>query len=85
MIAHGAVGSESKDLGIAAAYLAVDGSIKRESASLQLKEDVQCVVAQLVEQRLGFFQVGGVEALSEPAADLGEHCAGFIAPASICE
>jgi hypothetical protein len=29
--------------------------------------------SQLVEQRLGVFQVGGIEAFCEPAVDLGEH------------
>src|ERR1700731_4874387 len=28
---------------------------------------------QLIEQRLCVFQIGGVEALSEPAVDVGEH------------
>ena len=31
------------------------------------------------EQRLCVFQIGGVEALGEPAVDLGEHCAGLVA------
>jgi hypothetical protein len=31
------------------------------------------LVAQLLDQRLGVLQVGGVEALGEPAADLGKH------------
>jgi len=34
--------------------------------------------AQLVEQRLGLFQVGSVEALGEPAVDVGEHRARFV-------
>ena len=29
--------------------------------------------AQLIKQRLGVFQVGGVEALGEPVVDIGEH------------
>src|SRR6516162_1758056 len=39
----------------------------------------QCMsVAQFVEQRLGLFQIGGVEALGEPAVDLGEHGARLV-------
>ena len=34
---------------------------------------------QLVEQRLGVLQVGGVEALGEPVVDFGEHRARFVA------
>ena len=37
--------------------------------------------AQLVEQRPGVFQVGGVEALGEPAVDLGERRARLVATA----
>src|SRR6516162_624920 len=36
---------------------------------------------QLVEQRLGFFQVGGVEALGEPPIDRGEQLARLAPPA----
>ena len=36
---------------------------------------------QLVEQCLGVFQVRGVEALGEPAVNLGEHCARLFAMA----
>jgi hypothetical protein len=36
---------------------------------------------QLVEQRLGILQIGGVEALGEPVVDLGEHPARFVASA----
>jgi len=32
---------------------------------------------QLVQQRLSLFQIGGVEALSEPAVDRREEVAGF--------
>ena len=35
--------------------------------------------AQLVEQRLGLFQVGGVESLGEPVVDFREHHARFVA------
>jgi hypothetical protein len=34
---------------------------------------------QLVEQRLGVLQVGGIEAFGEPVVDAGEHRAGFVA------
>jgi len=39
--------------------------------------------AQLVEEYSGVFQVGGLEALSEPAVDVGEHCASLVAPVSL--
>jgi hypothetical protein len=29
--------------------------------------------AQLIEQRLGLFQIGGLESLTEPAIDFSEH------------
>src|SRR5215469_11128594 len=31
------------------------------------------VISQLLQQRLGVLQIGGVEALGEPVVDLGEH------------
>src|ERR1700745_3784159 len=34
---------------------------------------------QFIEQRLGVFQVGGIEALGEPAVDSAEHRARFVA------
>ena len=34
---------------------------------------------KFVEQRLGVLQIGGVEALGEPAVDFGEHRARFVA------
>jgi hypothetical protein len=37
---------------------------------------------QFVQQRLGVFQVRGVEALGEPVVDFGQHRAGFVA--AIC-
>ena len=37
------------------------------------------LLVQFVEQRLGFLQVGGVEALGEPVVDFGEHRARFVA------
>jgi len=39
----------------------------------------------LVEQSFGDFEVGGVEAFSEPAVDLGEYCARFVAAAGIAQ
>ena len=41
------------------------------------------LAAQLVQQRLGVLQVGGVEALGEPVVDLGEHSGGLVALASL--
>src|SRR5262249_34010428 len=38
---------------------------------------------QLVEQRLCFFQIGGVEALGEPAIHRGEQVAGFSTTALV--
>jgi hypothetical protein len=35
----------------------------------------------LVEQRPCVFEIGGVEALREPAVDVGEHRASFVAAA----
>jgi hypothetical protein len=43
------------------------------------------LLVQRVKQRLGVFQVGGVEALGEPAVDRGEHRARFIALTLLCE
>jgi hypothetical protein len=43
------------------------------------------LLAQLIEQRLGVFQIGGVEALGEPAVDFGEHRARFVAFAFLVE
>jgi hypothetical protein len=40
---------------------------------------------QFVEQCLGVFQIGGVEAFGEPAIDVGEHCAGFSAATLLLE
>src|SRR6266481_713628 len=40
---------------------------------------------QLVEQRLRVFQISGVEALGEPAVDLGQHRARFVATALFIE
>src|SRR6516164_6449750 len=38
------------------------------------------VSCQLVEQRLGFFQIGGIEAFSKPAVDRREQVARLGAP-----
>src|SRR5271156_3721560 len=43
------------------------------------------LMSQLVEQRLGVFQVGGVEAFGEPVVDVGEHRARLISLALVCE
>jgi hypothetical protein len=40
---------------------------------------------QLVEQRLGVLKVGGVEALGEPAVDLGQRRARLITPALLIQ
>ena len=37
------------------------------------------LAVQLIEQRLGVVEVGGVEAVGEPAVDFGEHRARFVA------
>src|SRR6202158_2510269 len=47
-----------------------------------LRAQHRCLSRQFVEQRLGVLQVGGVEAFSEPAVDLGEHRARFVATAA---
>ena len=39
------------------------------------------LASQFIEQRLGVLQVGGVEALGEPAVDFGEHRARLVAAA----
>jgi hypothetical protein len=36
---------------------------------------------EIVQQRLGVFQIGGVEAFGEPAVDFREHRVGFVAAA----
>ena len=43
------------------------------------------LASQFVEQSLGVLQVGGVEALGEPAVDLGEHRTRFVATALLLE
>ena len=45
-----------------------------ESKILKLPcSDRARLAVQLVEQRLGVFEVGGVEAFGEPVVDVGEH------------
>jgi hypothetical protein len=39
----------------------------------------------LVEQRLGVFEIGGIEAFGEPAVDFGEHRARVVATALLRE
>jgi len=43
------------------------------------------LTSQLIEQRLGVFQVGGVEALGEPAVNLSEHSTCLVAAARRCD
>src|SRR6476659_3348808 len=38
-------------------------------------------LSQFVEQSLGFFEVGGVEAFGEPGEDRGEQCHRLLRPA----
>jgi len=40
---------------------------------------------QFLQQRLRVREVGGIETLGEPAADVGEHRARFVATALRCE
>src|SRR5260370_25442812 len=44
-----------------------------------------CSVTQLIEQRLGVLEVGGVKALGEPAVDFGKHRASLVATALLRE
>jgi hypothetical protein len=41
--------------------------------------------AQLIEQRLGIFQIGQVEAFGEPIVDFAQHRARFIAAVGVAE
>jgi hypothetical protein len=45
----------------------------------QFEQRILC--AQFVEKHLSVFEVRGVEALGEPAVDIGEHRARFVAAA----
>ena len=54
-------------------------SLTRRRISARSGQNRLCV--QFIEQRLGVSQVGGVEALGEPAVDFGDHRARLIAPA----
>jgi len=47
--------------------------------------DTNALAAQLVEQRLGVFQIGCVEAFSEPVVDFGKRGARFFATPVVCE
>src|SRR6267378_4835906 len=38
-------------------------------------------LSQFVEQRLGLFEIGGVEAFGEPVEDRGEQCHRLLRPA----
>ena len=38
-------------------------------------------LSQLVEQRLGLFEIGGIEAFGKPAEDRGEQCYRLLLPA----
>ena len=40
---------------------------------------------QLAEQRLGVFEVGGVEALGEPVVDFGEHRVRLVATIAVAQ
>src|SRR6516225_6240762 len=40
---------------------------------------IERLYAQLIEQRLGIFQIGGIEALSQPVVDFTEHHARLVA------
>src|SRR6516165_9010986 len=40
---------------------------------------------QFLEQRLSFFQIGGIETFCEPIVDVSEHCTRIVAAALIRE
>src|SRR6266478_3418466 len=68
----------------------IDPSHHPKSKSLIYNEEFGVLreirlLVQFVEQRLGFLQVGGVEALGEPVVDFGEHRARLAALALFCE
>ena len=44
-----------------------------EVVVIALRAQHRCLSGQFVEQRLGVFEVSGVEAFGEPAVDFGEH------------
>ena len=59
------------------------GSIPRQRERRSARtggSDAAYLPAQFIEQRLGFFQVGGVEALGEPVVNLCDH----RAPHGVC-
>jgi hypothetical protein len=43
------------------------------------------LIAQLVQQRLGVFQIRGIETFGKPVVDLWEHCACMIAAVGISQ
>jgi hypothetical protein len=55
-----------------------DGRVDQEAA---IRFGVFRSSRQFVEQRLGVLQIGGVEALGEPAEDRGEQRHGLVRPA----
>ena len=54
-------------------------------AELQEGEGLDQLLAKSIEQCLGVFQVGGIEALGEPVVDFREHRARLITLALLCE
>jgi hypothetical protein len=46
---------------------------------------IRILRSQFVEQCLGVFQIGGVEALGEPAVHFGQHRARLVATAHLCD
>src|SRR5215469_6685040 len=57
------------------------------AASINLLDsrDIPVLTAQLVEQRLGVLEVGGVEAFGEPVVDFGEHHTRFVAAIGVAQ
>src|SRR5260370_657888 len=52
---------------------------------LHLGHSMKLLLRQLLEQRLGILEVGGVEALGEPVVDFTEHRARLVAAALLRE
>ena len=46
---------------------------------------LKLLLTQLLQQRLGVFQVGGVEALGEPVVDFRKHAAGLVAAIGVAQ
>jgi hypothetical protein len=57
------------------------GRVLAEFRNFRRRVHDERLPAQLIEQRLGVLQIGGVEALGEPAVDIGENCVCFVAAA----